>query len=65
MATLINNVEHVPHKESLCRLILFQQETNQSRKRMIEISKILRNSEWVNGEQFFTVSFSTGIGDIK
>lgn len=65
MATLINNMEHVPYNESLCRLISFQQEKNQSRKHMIEISKVLRNSEWVNGEQFFTVSSSTGTGDIK
>lgn len=63
-ATLIN-MEHVLYEESLRRLILFQLEKNQSRGHMMEISKIIRNSKWVDGEQLFTVSSSTRIGGIK
>lgn len=59
-------MEHVPYEESLCRLIFFQPEKNQSRGSVnLEISQIIRNSKWVNGEQSFTVSSSTGIGGIK
>lgn len=65
MATLINNMECFPYEESLCRLLLFLLEKNQSRGHMMEISKIMKKSKRVNGEQLLTLSSSTGIGDIK
>lgn len=66
MATLINNMEHFPYEESLCRLVFFLLEKNQPRGHMTEISKIMENKrKWVNGEQLLTVSSSTGNGGIK